>query len=399
MVARFLILLPFDLFITDAELWPSVEGTVKDYRVKVYPPMLYAERPKPTDSVHAHVSWAKNLSPPSFSENVLQNDRKTAHVNVLTLDFIKPEFDRSISSVGACDPAPELAFEVANSFLARIRVYSRAPQIRPLVRSRDPWKVSYLSDDFRQLEVEEGKHRGRLAATVSVGNVALTPETIRMVADRWQSAEPYVWDELLLDAHALWPDVGSAIVMAYAALETFIEWALEILQEERKLPGKFWKWIKERDHWTKEPSVAEQFDALLFLFTERSLKDEPTLWGPFTELKKARNTLVHAGTANVGGEAVAADKAKELIDNADKIIAWVEALLPEKHRRGRTAAEGPFTRRIATPDEAATLGSAHIKSGQPGPLKSGAGIVFGFDEPRPGEEPELDDSPPPDITT
>jgi len=171
--------------------------------------------------------------------------------------------------------------------------------------------------------------------------------------------------------------------MAYAALETFIEWALDILQEERQLPDKLWTWIKERDHWTKEPSVSEQYGDLLFALTGRSLKDDAPLWMRFTELKKARNTLVHEGSA------VEADKARTLIDNADKIIAWVELLLPEKHRRGRTTAEGPVSRRFATPDEAVTLGIAHIRRGQLGLLKPGSSIAFGF-EPEQDAEPKSD---------
>ena len=51
MIARFCILLPFELFITEAAEWPSVELTSADYKITVYPPMLVAERPKPVTAL------------------------------------------------------------------------------------------------------------------------------------------------------------------------------------------------------------------------------------------------------------------------------------------------------------------------------------------------------------
>ena len=46
--------------------------------------------------------------------------------------------------------------------------------------------------------------------------------------------------------------------MAFAALENFIGWALDVLEREKPLPPKLWTWIKERDdeHWLKTPSWA-----------------------------------------------------------------------------------------------------------------------------------------------
>lgn len=71
---------------------------------------------KPTDSLS--VQGIRNASLPSFTENLLANNRKVAQVNVLVVDFIKPEFDRS-AVFPPRDPKPEVAFEVANNYLAR----------------------------------------------------------------------------------------------------------------------------------------------------------------------------------------------------------------------------------------------------------------------------------------
>ena len=51
MIARFLILLPLDLFIAEASEWPALEVNLADYHVRVYAPFLNADRPKATDSV------------------------------------------------------------------------------------------------------------------------------------------------------------------------------------------------------------------------------------------------------------------------------------------------------------------------------------------------------------
>jgi hypothetical protein len=393
MIARFLILLPFNVPITDEELWPAFDGTwtgtdgsMPDYQFRFQAPALYAERPRSTDSVHAHVvSWATKFTYPAFSESLLLNGRKIGEANVLCLDFKRSDFDRSLESNRSFkpsdgDPPPQLAFEVANAILARIRVNSRAFYIQPLLLRRDPWRLTYLTDSLQELDQEVGKVRGRITSSVNVGVVALTPETMQSVADRWTTNEPYVWDELLLDAHALWPNVGATIVMAYAALETFIEWSLEILQEEhQKLSAELWKWIKKRDHWAKEPSVAEQFDALLLAFTGQSLKREEKLWIEFNDLKKARNSLVHEGVPQVAGKRVDGEKAKQLLDSADKIVAWVELLLPEKHRRGRATAADLYHRRLATPEESASLGPARVVEGPSGTLEPGGpGVVFEF---------------------
>jgi hypothetical protein len=47
-IARFFILLPFDLFITENDIWPTLDIESTDYRIKIHPPSLYADRPRAT---------------------------------------------------------------------------------------------------------------------------------------------------------------------------------------------------------------------------------------------------------------------------------------------------------------------------------------------------------------
>jgi len=291
-----------------------------------------------------------------YTDILLVDERRTAQVNVLVLDFVSPEFDRSQreTSPVTTDPPVKAVIEIANLILSRIRVYSRAFQIKPLELGNVPWHVRYLTDNQQELDREEGKLRGVRGGSRTLGGAALTPEIIEMAANS-QTEEPFAWDQLLLDSYAQLPDVGGAIVMASASLETFIGWAVNILHQKNPLPLGLWEWINKRDHWTKEPSVSEKFDALLRVFTGHSLKDESKLWQAFSELRKARNSLVHEGSVKLGGKPLEAGDALNLIFNADKIIKWVELLLPEEHRRLRTDATGPFTSRLLSSTEAAIL--------------------------------------------
>jgi hypothetical protein len=347
MIARFAVLLPFDLFIIEGDNLPILDLSAPGYQIKFQPLSLYADRPSPTASVFGLLSSIQHARPASFTETVLVGGRRVATVNILVLDFIKPDFDRHPDATA--DPPPTFAFEMANALLARIRIHSRAFQIRSLQMDRDPWRISYLTDDGQPVTVEEGKIQGRGLSFVRVGVETVTAAAVEMAAT--QTAELHSWDQLLLDSYALLPDIGSAVVMASAALETYIQWALDVLHRERPLPTGLWEWINDRGFWIKEPSVEEQFDVLLRVFTGRSLKEETQLWDRFKELRKAKNALTHEGAAMLGGKLVDAGKAHELVDNADKIIKWVESLLPEGLKRTVAAAQGPFSRRLAAPEE------------------------------------------------
>jgi len=355
MIARFNILLPFDLFVKEGDDLPTLGATVSGYSVTIHPLIYSAERPKLTDTLLGTSMCLQNIRVAPFIDSLRMGGRRVAQVNVLVMDFVKPEFDRNAELNTPVDPPPALAFEIANSVLARIRVHSRAFQIKPLEIIHDPWYLMYLRDDQQELEVEKDKVRGRCTTFLQLGFPALTSEIVKMAGDTSPTDEPYVWDQLLLDSFGLLPDVGSAIVIACAALETFITWALNILHGQQPLPNELWDWLNDRGDHTKEPSFREKFDVFLRVFAGHSLKEEHQLWQRFTELRDARNSLIHEGTARIGHRPVNAGKARELVNAASQIVKWVELLLPEARRRARTDAIGPFARRMATASEAAGL--------------------------------------------
>ena len=90
-----------------------------------------------------------------------------------------------------------------------------------------------------------------------------------------------------------------------------------MLAQAGAVPTPLWAWISKRGDYLREPTVEEQYDALFKFFTGHSLKEEPTLWTAFRNLKTARNTFVHGGAAKIGGIPVSLETAGKLVLSAN----------------------------------------------------------------------------------
>jgi len=101
------------------------------------------------------------------------------------------------------------------------------------------------------------------------------------------------------------------------------------------VPRSLWTWINDRGDYRKEPSVLDQYDTLLKVFTGRSLRDEAELWEALRNIKDARNSFVHEGKAMIGKRDVSLADARALLAKAERIVQWVELFLPETARRPR----------------------------------------------------------------
>ena len=155
---------------------------------------------------------------------------------------------------------------------------------------------------------------------------------------------------MLLDASDVLPRVEAATVLAFAALEAFIDWALDEFVKDGRLDSGLYRWIAERDDIAKRPSPKEQFDILLRTLGGRSLKDETELWELFGNLHQVRNKSAHEGRATLGGAPVTVTKAKELVGGAQRIIEWAEQLMPpEKRRPTPVPTEVVFSKAITGP--------------------------------------------------
>ncbi len=347
MIARFRILLPFTFSVREGDDVAPFEFVKAPYRVKVYSPCQAAIDPSETKAisrvpVRQSLDGVRPADKQNATDAILMDGTPTIQANLLQVDFVKEDFDRrrqeeeGIPTYERGDPSIVLVFEVVNNFLTRMRALTRGGQIKPLGPNNTFWRLDYLTDNQEELPHDPKLRRRELAATVRFRTIGVNKHIWTSIEKLPADFRSATWDNLLLDAGELLPDVGPSIVVAYAALETFISWCIGHLARSANLPPGLWEWIEERDkdHY-KQPSVSEGFDVLLRIFTNRSLKDEPRLWECFRNLQSARHSFVHEGRPMIGGEEVSVKTATRMVSGASEVIDWVERLLPEASRRPR----------------------------------------------------------------
>jgi hypothetical protein len=275
-------------------------------------------------------------------------DAPTIPANALQIDFEREDFRRERTDT-TTDPSIETMFSVVNSVLERLRVLTDAGHLKPMVPNETTWRVTYLDETGKELPEEPTKYRmvGRVAFKIQA--VAFGESTWRDVAALAPNYAMPAWHRLLLDAVDALPDVGPTVVLAAAAIETRIETALDALAALSDLPTGLWSFINTRDQYWREPSVADQLDALLKALSGSSLKDQPKLWEAAKNLRDARNSLVHTGVAMIGTRPVERDDASKLVGFAGDVIRWIEALLPESERKPERTEPGTavFTKRVS----------------------------------------------------
>lgn len=310
MLARLSVLLPFNLTIPEGEQFNVYEYEDSGYKVRFYPPGRSDRAPSITGPDQLKIDGI-----PAFQADALR------------IDFHKDSFDRRIEV--PCDP-PELVIKRAiNSFLVRLRHVTRAAQVRPLNFPLVTWRLQYLNDDETELEKKEGFVRGRGTFQFSFSWIGLTKRVWDDIHNLHPDYEPPPWESLLLDASAELPSVGPAVVLAATALEVFISQVLDELATIKNAPLELWRWINKRGDWLREPTVEEQYDALLKFFTSHSLKEEQRLWESFKNLKGARNSFVHEGVAKIGGAPINIETVQKLIASASEVISKVKEWLPK----------------------------------------------------------------------
>ena len=281
-----------------------------DYEVVMLPPEYTPEQPA--------------LAPASITID----GEPAVLANVLRIDFRKDAFDRQSGT--PFDPPTDLMVDAVSFLLSRLRHATQAPQVRLPGLPWHEWQLEYTNDDGTPLQPESGLTRGHGATPLlSVSFVTLTPGVWSNLYDLPADYEPPPWETLLLDAVGELPNVGTAVVLSSTALEVFIATVLNQLAEHRKTPGRLWSWINQRPDYRQEPTVEEQYDVLLEIFTGHSLKEDSSLWSALKNLKQARNRFVHEGVVRIGGDAVGAGKAAELVTAAKQIVAKIRDWLPD----------------------------------------------------------------------
>ena len=310
MIARLYLLLPFHLAVPEGVQFALHSYGDGEYDVTVYPPVK-TDRPAAGD----------------IPDEVQINEAPAFIANGLRIDFHKDTFDRTAGVVS--DPPMALVQRTVDSFVMRLRYVTRAAHIRPLRWPWVSWRLRYLNDDQSELPEEEGLVRGRGTMGFHLSLIAVGTEVWDFVHSLPPDYAPPAWDALRLDAIDAIPDTGTALVLAATCLEVLIAHTLDALAARSELPEQLWQWLNHRGDWLREPSTEEQFDALLKLFTEHSLKEDLALWEAFKNLKSARNSFVHEGVARVGGKALSGEDALKLLGKANEIIASLRQWLPD----------------------------------------------------------------------
>ena len=345
MIARFRILLPFKLSIPDGLSLGDLEVERPSHRIVVHPPLKARLSTSPEDvgldvpffdAGHGIVP----AEPQRPSSRIHLNGKPTLQANLLQMDFHKDDFDRGGTRPPHDEPVILIGFEVANSLLRRLRTVGQAAGILALDPTKTSWSLEYLSDAGEELPREPGLVRRGYHVRSSGRLQAVTEVIWQRVKSLPSDYEPSTWDNLLLDAELLMPQVGPVVVLAQSAIETAVSAVLNHLASRTPLPlpPGLWEWIDKRDDdYRKEPSVREQCDILLEALGGKSLKQERELWEAFTKIRKARNNFVHEGVASVDGKTVTPAEAAELLGKAKQVVAFLERFLPESQRRPATS--------------------------------------------------------------
>lgn len=268
--------------------------------------------------------------PPDAPERALLNGVPAFVADALTVKFHKDHFNRRLQS--EIDPPYEVINRALTGFLSRLKYLSRAYQVHQIELPDSQWRLRYLNDDETELQQEEGLLRGRGTISFELSYIACDPSLWDEIHLLPADFKPPPWHALLVDSRGALPHVGTAVVLAAAALEVLVADVLKQLFAQSAIPSELWDWINDRGDWQKEPSVEEQYSVLLKVLCGHSLKEDNLLWEGFKNLRAARNSFVHEGVAKVGRSVVTAADAMALIARADQIAEKVRDWLPNALR-------------------------------------------------------------------
>lgn len=344
MIAKFSVLLPYYICVPGNAVLKPYEYDHAGTMVRVYPPQQSNVDPSVSEvtSPDPIIDAFRNLDArrvPVATPAIVIDGHPALRMNLLQVDLLRESFDRSRGRGEHIDPPPSLLFDIVNSVVGRLRTTLQSGRLRYLTPENVlGWRIEYLDDDGCQLPVDAERVRATFSAKTIFETTALNSDVWRMAQELPSGYAPPVWENLLLDAGSALPEVGPSIVLANAALETFINVTLDQLSRSSTPSPKSWKRLSRRDDPRKQPSAREQYHQVLRLLTGRSLTEDPDLWRAHLRLREARNSLVHEGKAMTGSKKgdrieVTPGIANEMVGDAKRIILWVEELLPEEQRR------------------------------------------------------------------
>ena len=314
MLARLYVALPFHIAVPEDKTFSIFAYEDEGYEIRVFPPGR-------TDQPLLE----------EIPDDVKINGEAAFIADGLKIEFRKDSFNRT--SGGEFDPPMRVVERAVHSFLLRLRYVTRGEQIRLVNLKESRWRIRYLDDHGNELQEEPQKVRGLGGYAFKFSVVGVNPTVWDNIHELSPDFSVPIWDTLCLDARAALPNIGTAVVLASAALEVFISQLLDKLAPASDVPDAIWSWINDRGDYLKEPSVQEQFDILLHHMVGHSLKEDERLWEIFKNLRKARNSFAHEGIAMLGKnekKPISVEQATGLVNGVSSIIRWIKQWLPER---------------------------------------------------------------------
>lgn len=318
MIARVAVHIPESLWLQESAQFKPFVAEYNSERVMVYPPLQCPFEVRPDEDGNFNVNDVYCMLTPVQRERVYpfvrMNGEYVKHANLLQLDFIRADFNRNAG--GEQDPRRDLIEAVVTNIVARLRYTIGAPTFREFKLLDTFWTVRYLDNEGLDLPEEKGRVRGRVNTPFRFRFTGLDLHSWEATQSLSVDFQPQLWERLFLDAQFLLPEVGPALTLAIAAIET----AADAMIHDR-LRG----YLKKADALITKNRLGQRLDHVAKQLTGVSLKDEPNaLWDAFDRLRRARNAAAHEGVPVIDGAVVDDQVALKMILAIRPVLDWIE---------------------------------------------------------------------------
>jgi hypothetical protein len=294
MIARMIFRLPYTIALAAGQVFDSLSRTDGETGIVIHPLTQFKEMvgiAAPTFEV-----------PPRPSTRVRYNDEPVFEMDTLTIDLIRPRFERTRNTTQS---TPETistpgtireGYAYANEFLAMLRNATQNPEIRPI---EGAVYLQFLNDDGSELPHEDDKFR----MTLWLGAQEFRNPVVDLL--HWNALRTTNFDDLqhrtlLLEASALFPEPAS-IILGYSAVEAVTKMIISDLVE-KQLPNGTAKWVIKTA--LRESSLKVLFTGVFRALTNAELLGDHEFAKRFDRVNKMRNSIVHRGRLEVDGHSV-----------------------------------------------------------------------------------------------
>ncbi len=308
---------------------PLQQGQLDD------PTRSYLVRPRTAAEVQGLVQRRAIELPVS---GITMNGKSLVLCNIVVIDYLDVEFDRRIdalpkgtqANLTAGIPTVLGVFELANQYLRWLRAVSGLSVLREVDPTRQSWLIEYLTDSGDALTQEDGKFRARNSHGGDLPWSAIFEPTLEAAVQDLDQSPPAPWDQLMLEAVDELPATGTAIVLAYAAVEQLINVVIT-----QNVPSSYSAKRRKALLSNKRTSPLDRADLVLASLVGQSLRTQRDGWTAVEELASLRNKYLHYGIPPTFATTPAWFAAGHLIRRASEAMLWLEGFLPENMRRSR----------------------------------------------------------------